>query len=159
LARLHARNADQRKDWAEKTSTQIARRYDTICIEDLKVHNMVRSARGTLAEPGRNVRQKAGLNRSILAAGWSLFASRLEQKAAGRLEKINPAFSSQRCSACGHVDAKSRQSEALFACTSCGHASNADLNAAKNIVAGHAARGAGGLPPAVNREPQHAPAA
>jgi IS605 OrfB family transposase len=156
LARLHARNADRRKDWAEKASTDIARRYDLIRIEDLRVANMTRSARGTLAEPGRNVGQKAGLNRSILNAGWSLFAARLGQKAGGRVEKVNPAYTSQRCSACGHVDAKSRQSQAAFACTACAYVGNADLNAAINIAAGHAARGAGGLPLVLNREPQHA---
>lgn len=155
LARLHARNADRRKDWAEKASTDIARRYDTIRIEDLRVPNMVRSAAGTLAQPGRNVRQKAGLNRSILAAGWSLFASRLQHKAAGRVEKVNPALSSQRCSVCGHVARESRESQFLFRCVACGHTSNADLNASRNIAAGHAARRADGLPAASNREPQH----
>jgi transposase len=159
LARLHARNADQRKDWAEKASTDIARRYDTIRIEDLRVANMVRSARGTIESPGRNVRQKSGLNRSILNAGWSLFATRLGHKAAGRVEKVNPAFSSQRCSVCQHVARDSRQSQALFLCVACGHTSNADLNAARNIAAGHVARGAGGLPLALNREPHRAPAA
>jgi transposase len=159
LARVHARNADRRKDWAEKTSTEIAGRYDTIRIEDLRVRNMVRSVRGTVADPGRNVRQKAGLNRAILAVGWTLFAQRLEHKASGRVEKVNPAFSSQRCSTCGHVDRNSRESQALFRCTACGYVSNADLNAAKNIAAGHAVRGAGGLPLALNRVPQHAPAA
>lgn len=159
LSRVHARNADRRKDWAEKASTDIARRYDTIRIEDLRVANMVRSARGTIAEPGRNVRQKSGLNRSILNAGWTLFAARLGHKAAGRIEKFNPAYSSQRCSVCGHIARDSRQSQALFLCVSCGHTSNADLNAARNIAAGHAVRGAGGLPLVSNRVPQHAPAA
>jgi IS605 OrfB family transposase len=154
LARLHARKADRRKDWAEKASTDIARRYDTIRIEDLKVRNMVRSAKGTIAEPGRNVRQKAGLNRSILNAGWTLFATRLEQKAAGRVEKVNPAFTSQRCSSCGHVDSNSRKSQALFECTACAYVSNADLNAAKNIAAGRAARGAE-KSSALKRVPQH----
>jgi putative transposase len=140
LARVHARNADRRKDWAEKASTGIARRYDTIRIEDLKVRNMVRSARGSIENPGRNVRQKSGLNRSILAAGWTLFATRLGHKAAGRVEKVNPAFSSQRCSVCGHVARDSRQSQALFLCVACGHTSNADLNAARNIAAGRAVR-------------------
>lgn len=111
-ARVHARNAAVRKDWAEKASTDIARRFDVIRIEDLKICNMTRSARGTIAEPGHNIRQKAGLNRAIRATGWGLFARRLEQKAVGRVEKINPAFTSQRCSACGHVDAKSRESQA-----------------------------------------------
>ena len=156
LARAHARNADARKDWAEKTSTAIAARYDLIRIEDLNVRNMTRSARGTAGNPGRNVRQKAGLNREILASGWALFARRLEDKAPGRVEKVNPAYTSQRCPACGHVDAQSRKSQALFACTACGYACNADVNAARNIAAGHAvtARGGPALAGPVNREPQ-----
>jgi putative transposase len=157
LARARARNADARKDWAEKASTHIARRYDLIRIEDLKVASMTRSARGTVDAPGRNVRQKAGLNRSIMASGWSLFATRLEDKAAGRVEKVNPAYTSQCCSACGHVDRKSRESQADFRCTACGFACNADVNAAKNIAAGHAvtARGRSLLGGRMNREPQH----
>ena len=157
LARLHARNVDARKDWAEKASTNIARRYDLIRIEDLKVRNMTRSARGTRAAPGRNVQAKATLNKSILASGWALFARRLEEKAPGRVEKIKPHFTSQRCSACGHVDGKSRESQARFVCTACGYARNADVNAARNIAAGYAvtARGGSQLEP-VNREPQAA---
>lgn len=154
LARLHARNADRRKDWVEKASTQIAQSYDKIRVEDLRVANMTRSARGTPDQPGRNVQQKAGLNRAILNAGWSLFATRLGYKAAGRVEKINPAYTSQCCSACGHVDVKSRQSQALFACTACTWTGNADVNAARNIAAGRAVRGAVGVPMASNREPQ-----
>ena len=69
---------------------------------------MTRSARGTAGAPGRNVRQKSGLNREIMRSSWGLLARRLEDKAPGRVEKINPAFTSQRCSARGHVDAKSR---------------------------------------------------
>ena len=144
LARAKARDADRRKDWAEKTSTDIARRYDVIRIEDLRIGNMTRSAKGTIAEPGRNVRQKAGLNRAILAQGWGLFARRLEDKAPGRVEKVNPAFTSQRCSACGHVDRKSRESQADFRCTACNFACNADVNAARNIAAGHAVTARGG---------------
>lgn len=159
LARLHARNADTRKDFIEKASTTIARTYDLIRIEDLRVANMTRSARGTTDKPGRNVRAKAGLNRSILAGGWSMFATRLEHKAPGRVEKVNPAFSSQRCSACGHIARENRKSQALFRCVACGHTSNADVNAACNIAAGHAVIARGGSPwgGPVNREPQHAP--
>ena len=138
LARLHIRNRDARKDFIEQASTSIARAYDVIRIENLRVASMTRSARGTIDNPGRNVRAKAGLNRSILAGGWSLFATRLEHKATGRVEKVNPAYTSQRCSACGHVAAESRKSQALFACVACGHTSNADLNAARNIAAGRA---------------------
>jgi putative transposase len=156
LARLRARETDRRKDWAEKASTDIARRFDLIRVEDLKITNMTRSARGNPQQPGRNVGQKAGLNRGILRSGWSLLTRRLEQKAPGRVEKISPAFTSQRCSACGQVDPKSRESQAVFRCTACGYACHADVNAARNIAAGHAvtARGGDGVARPVNREPQ-----
>jgi len=154
IAQIRARETDRRKDWVEKASTKIARRFDTIKVEDLRIKNMTRSAKGT-ADPGRNVRQKAVLNRGILRSGWGLLVHRLEQKAPGRVERINPAFTSQRCSACGHVDARSRESQARFVCTACGYACHADVNAAINIAAGHAvtARGGDGDTRPVNREP------
>jgi putative transposase len=156
IARLHARQTDRRKDWAEKASTGIAGRFDVIRVEDLRIKNMTRSAKGTRENPGRNVGQKAGLNRGILASGWGLLVRRLEQKAPGRVEKVTPHFTSQRCSACGHVDARSRESQARFACVACGYVGNADVNAARSIAAGHAVTARGGLRDAgpVNREPQ-----
>jgi transposase len=157
IARLRARETDRRKDWAEKASTSIARRFDLIRVEDLQIGNMTRSAKGTVGNPGNNVRAKSGLNlsREILQSGWGLLVRRLEDKAPGRVEKICPAFTSQRCSACGHVDANSRESQARFACTACGFACHADVNAARNIAAGHAvtARGGDGAARPVNREP------
>ena len=156
IARLKTREADRGKDWAEKTSTDIARRFDVIRVENLNVGSMVRSARGTADAPGRGVAAKAGLNRGIYRSGWGLLVRPLEEKAPGRVEKIQPAFTSQRCSACGHVDRKSRESQAHFRCTACGYAGNADVNAAKNIAAGHAVTARGGLGDArpMNREPQ-----
>jgi putative transposase len=156
IARLRARETDRRKDWAEKTSTRLAREFDLIRVENLNVTGMTRSAKGTCTAPGRNVRAKAGLNREILASGWGLLVRRLEDKAPGRVERIKPAYTSQRCSACGHVDAKSRESQARFVCTACGFRCNADVNAARNIAAGHAvtARGGYGVTRPVNREPQ-----
>jgi transposase len=158
IARLKAREADMRKDWAEKVSTDLARRFDLIRIENLTISGMTRSARRTVAEPGRNIRQKAGLNREILASGWGLLARRLEDKAPGRVERVNPAFTSQRCSACGHTAAESRKSQALFCCVACYFTGNADVNAARNIAAGHAVTAREGPPPGspLNREPQHA---
>jgi transposase len=155
IARLKARETDRRQDWTEKVSTGIARRFDLIRVEDLKITNMTRSAKGTRENPGRNVRQKAGLNRGILASGWGLLVRRLEDKAPGRVEKIKPHYTSQRCSACGLVDRGSRESQAVFRCTACGFACNADVNAAINIAAGHAvtARGGDGVTRPVNREP------
>jgi putative transposase len=156
IARLKARETDRRKDWAEKVSTDIARGFDVIRVEDLKITNMTRAARGTRENPGRNVRQKAGLNREILRSGWGLLVRRLEDKAPGRVERVSPALTSQRCSACGRVDRDSRESQAVFRCTACGFACNADVNAAINIAAGHAvtARGGAGVTRPVNREPQ-----
>src|ERR1700689_5109820 len=155
IARLRARETDRRKDWAEKTSTGIARRFDLIRVEDLQIANMTRSAKGTRENPGRNIRQKAGLNRGILGSGWGLLVRRLADKAPGRVERVSPALTSQRCSACGRVDRGSRESQAVFWCTACGFACHADVNAAINIAAGHAvtARGGDGVARPVNREP------
>ena len=143
-------------DRAEKTSTSIAGRFDVIRVEDLQISNMTRSARGTPNEPGRNVRAKAGLNRGILASGWGLLVRRLQDKAPGRVEKVRPAYTSQCCSACGHTAAGSRKSQALVRCVACGYACHADVNAARNIAAGHAVTARGGFRAAgpANREPQ-----
>ena len=159
IARLRARETDRRKDWAEKASTGIARRFDLIRVEDLQIGNMTRSAKGTPGDPGRNVRAKAGLNRGILGSGWGLLVRRLEEKAPGRVEKVKPHFTSQRCSACGQVDRDSRESQAVFRCTACGFAGHADVNAALNIAAGHAVTARGGFRDAgpVNREPHLLP--
>lgn len=159
IARVKAREADRRKDWVEKTSTTLARRYDLIGVEDLKIPSMTRSARGTLQAPGKNVAQKAGLNRGILTSGWGRLVERLEHKAPGRIVKVNPAYTSQTCNSCGHVAAENRQSQAVFSCVACGHRTHADINAARNIrdtAAGHAVAARGGTPPGgpVNREPQ-----
>jgi transposase len=155
VARLRTRETDRRKDCAEKASTLIVRRFNVIRVEELQIANMTRSSKGTPENPGRHVRAKTGLNRGILRSGWGLLVRRLEDKAPGRVEKIKPHFTSQRCSACGQVDPKSRKSQAVFWCTACGYACHADVNAAKNIAAGHAvtARGGHGDARPVNREP------
>ncbi|MFC5813766.1 RNA-guided endonuclease InsQ/TnpB family protein [Nonomuraea harbinensis] len=140
IARLKARESDRRKDWVEKISTDLAQRFDVIAVEDLQIRAMTRSARGTVEAPGRKVRAKAGLNRGILAAGWGGLVRRLEDKAPGRVVRVNPVYTSQRCSACGIVDRIARESQARYRCRSCGYAGNADVNAARNIAyaAGHA---------------------
>jgi putative transposase len=156
IAKLKLREADQRKDWCEKLSTDLARDFDVIRVEDLNVTGMTRSSRGSVETPGRRVRQKAGLNRSIRRSGWGLLVRRLEDKAPGRVEKVNPAYTSQRCSACGYVAKESRESQARFHCIACNFACNADVNAARNIAAGHAvtARGGSRVVGPANREPQ-----
>jgi putative transposase len=103
---------------------------------------MSRSASGTLENPGKNVRAKSALNRSILDQGWGEFRRQLEFKQAwrgGKVIVIPPQHTSQKCSCCGHTDKDNRLSQALFACIACGFEMNADINAARNILAaGHA---------------------
>ena len=138
LGRLHARIAAQRNDWLHKRSTELADAHPVIAIEDLKVATMSASGAGTAAAPGRRVRQKAGLNRAILDQGWAGFRRQLEYKCAARggaVVPVNPAYTSQTCSRCGGIEAGNRRTQALFACLACGHAENADLNAAHNILA------------------------
>lgn len=157
IAKLIAREKDRRKDWVEKTTTDLARRFDMIRVEDLNIRGMTGSAKGTVDEPGSNVRAKAGLNRGILANAWGRLVARLEHKAPGRVQKINAAYTSQTCSACGHCAPDNRKSQAGFRCTACGVRCNADVNAARNIAAGRAVTARGALHPiggAVNREPQ-----
>lgn len=156
VARLNAREKDRRKDWCEKVSTDLARRFDVIRVESLNIKSLTRSAKGTKEMPGRNVASKSALNKGILNSGWGLLVRRIEDKAPGRMKKVPAAFTSQRCSVCGCVDRKSRESQALFRCTACGYACNADVNAAKNIAAGHAVKARGGdrVAGPANREPQ-----
>jgi putative transposase len=157
IAKLKARETDRRKDWIEKASTDIARRFDTIRIEVLDVPAMTRSARSSVEQPGKRVAQKRSLNRGIRRSGWGLLAARLQHKACGRVEQIPAAYTSQRCSACGHVAPENRKSQAVFECESCtAGPCNADVNAARNIAAGRAvtARGDLGASQSANREPQ-----
>ena len=148
LANLHRRIARQRNGWLHKLSTNLVAQHPVIAIEALQVRNMSTSARGDAAAPGRNVKAKAGLNRSILDQGWGEFQRQLEYKAAavgGSVVAVPADYTSQRCSACGHTDAGNRKSQSLFSCLACGHAENADVNAARNILAaGHAATAHGG---------------
>ncbi|MBB2199483.1 IS200/IS605 family element transposase accessory protein TnpB [Gluconacetobacter sp. 1c LMG 22058] len=134
---LHARVANARKDFLHKLTTTIAKNHGTVVVEALQVRNMSASAKGTVEEPGRNIRQKAGLNRSILDQGWRMFRTLLGYKLAergGSLIEVPAAYTSQTCSVCSAVDPASRPSQARFACTTCGHSENADVNAAKNIL-------------------------
>jgi putative transposase len=156
IAKLRARERDRRKDWVEKT-TNAARRFDVIRVEQLDVRAMTRSTRGTVENPGVRVAQKRGLNRAISRSGWGLLVTRLQYKALGRVEQIPAAYTSQRCSACGHVAPGNRKSQAVFECESCtAGRCNADVNAARNIAAGRAVTARGDLASgqSANREPQ-----
>ncbi|MEV8371255.1 transposase [Kribbella sp. NPDC056861] len=167
IARLYARSSDRRKNWVERTSTDLARRFDIIRVEDLRIAQMTARPKPK-ADPGRpgrylpnRQRAKAGLNRGVLSNGWGLLVQRLEHKAPGRVEKVNPAYTSRTCSVCGHCARENRKSQAVFRCVSCGHQANADVNAAVNIAAGRAVSARGETPERVSskREPQHATSA
>ena len=132
LAKVSRKIANIRKNWIHQTTKEIADKCGTIVVEDLKVENMTASARGTIENPGKNVKQKAGLNRAMLDTALGELRRNLEYKC-GRLIEVNPAYTSQTCQKCGHVDKENRKTQARFLCVSCGFASNADTNAAMNI--------------------------
>ena len=142
IGRLHQTIANIRKDYLHKTTTIISQNHAMIVIEDLQVKNMSKSASGNLNKPGRHVKAKSGLNRSILDQGWFEFRRQIEYKQVwrgGDVLAVPPQYTSQRCSCCGTVSKENRQSQAKFACIACGYQANADVNAAMNILAaGHA---------------------
>jgi len=142
VQKIHARIANARRDFLHKTSTAISQNHAMVCIEDLQVRNMSRSAVGTTEQPGRNVRAKTGLNKSILDQGWFEFRRQLDYKlqwCGGWLIAVPPQNTSRTCPCCGHVSADNRKTQAQFLCVECGFGENADLVGAINVLrAGHA---------------------
>ena len=132
LGKVSRKIASIRKNWVHQTTKEISGKCGTMVVEDLKVKNMTASAKGTVENPGRNVRQKSGLNRAMLDAAFGEVRRSLEYKC-GRLIEVNPAYTSQTCSRCGHAEKENRKTQARFQCVSCGFVSNADTNAAVNI--------------------------
>lgn len=159
IQKLHNKIANCRKDYLHKSTTEFSKNHAMIFIEDLQVAHMSASAKGSIENPGKNVKAKSGLNRSILDQGWHEARRQLEYKQlwrGGVVLAIAPQYTSQKCSFCGHIDKKSRKSQADFCCVKCGFELNADINAAKNILAaGHAvlAGGADAISAAVKPEP------
>ena len=133
LQKRHRQRKRKRDDATHQASRTLAETAHTVVVEDLNTKGMTQSAKGTVAQPGRNVKQKAGLNRSILASGWGSLECKLVYKA-GVVVKVDPAYTSQTCSQCGHVGKANRPSQAVFACQACGWALHADHNAAINIL-------------------------
>lgn len=138
IGRLHKKIADVRNDYLHKATTTISQNHAVVVMEDLKVKNMSRSAAGTVENPGRNVRAKSGLNKSILDQGWGEFRRQIEYKLTwngGTLVLVPPQYTSQKCHVCGNVDKQNRKSQTAFVCSACGHTANADYNASLNILA------------------------
>lgn len=140
VARYKQAQTNIRREFAHQVSHALVAdtRYLLFVFEALKVKNMTRSAKGTQDAPGSNVRQKAGLNRSILASSWGQVRTYTQYKArrAGKLMvNVPPHHSSQACAQCGHTSPDNRKTQSEFVCTACGQVANADLNAARVIQA------------------------
>ena len=137
VQRIHARIGNARCNYLHKCSTTISQNHAMVCLEDLQVRNMSRSAAGTTETPGKNVRAKSGLNKTILDQGWAEFRRQLDYKLAWNGEHLIavPAQNTSRtCPCCGHVSADNRQTQARFQCVECGFKENADLVGAINIL-------------------------
>jgi putative transposase len=137
ITRLHSKIANIRKDQIHKASCSISKNHAVVIKEDLRVVNMSASAKGTIENPGTNVTAKAGLNRRIADQGWGEFDRQLAYKLAwqgGLLLRVDPRNTSRECNECGHISQENRVTQESFLCVKCGHAANADTNAAKNIA-------------------------
>ena len=163
VQRIHTRIANARKDFLHKASFQISQNHAMIVIEDLQVRNMSKSAKGNSEQHGKQVKQKSGLNRSILDQGWGEFRRQLEYKSAwsgGFVVAVPPHHTSQTCPCCGHVSKENRQTQARFVCVECGYENNADVVGAINILArGHRVLACGEMvqqDPSVKQEPAEA---
>ena len=160
IQHLHQKIGHIRRDFLHKTSTMLSKNHASIVVEALKVVNMSKSSKGTLEAPGKCVKAKSGLNKSILDQGWGEFKHQLGYKLnwhGGMLVEVPAHYTSQQCSVCGHITKENRTNQAKFECVSCGHKAHADVNAAKNILAaGHAVLACGekALVISMKKEPQ-----
>ena len=137
VQRLHARVANVRNDFLHKLSTAISKNHAIVCVEDLQVGNMSRSAADTLETPGTHVQAKSGLNKSILDQGWFEFRRQLDYKlvwSGGWLIAVPPQNTSRTCPVCRHVGSENRKTQTEFRCVECGFNENADVVGAVNIL-------------------------
>jgi putative transposase len=136
VQKLHTHIANCRKHFLHKVSTTISKNHATVFVEDLQVSNMSKSAAGPVEKPGKNVRAKSGLNRSILDQGWFEVRRQIGYKLVwrgGRLTAVPAHHTSQTCPHCGHISSDNRKTQAVFLCVVCGLEGNADVIAAVNI--------------------------
>ncbi|MCP4914522.1 MAG: transposase [Oligoflexia bacterium] len=138
VRKKHTKISRIRKNFLHEVSKDICKNHAIVCMENLKVKNMSKSASGTIENPGKMVSQKSGLNRSILRQGWGMFRQFCEYKTkryGSHLELVSPKNTSRICSSCGHTCKENRLSQSEFLCQNCGYEENADKNAANNILA------------------------
>jgi putative transposase len=137
VQKLHAHIANARKDFLHKITTTISQNHALVCVEDLQVRNMSKSSKGNSEQPGRMVKQKSGLNRSILDQGWGEFRRQLEYKSTwngGTLLAVPPQNTSRTCPCCYFVSKENRRTQATFLCINCGYENHADVVGAINIL-------------------------
>ncbi len=137
VQKVHIGIANARKDFLHKTTTAISKNHALVCIEDLQVKSMLKTAAGTKEQPGKQVRQKSNLNRSILDQGWGIFRSQLEYKLGwngGLLFAVPPENTSRTCPNCDHISDHNRKTQSQFLCVCCGYKNNADIVGAINIL-------------------------
>jgi len=137
IVKLHHKIANTRKDYLHKISNKISKNHAIVYVEDLQVANMTKSANGDINQPGKNVKQKSGLNRAILDQSWYEFRRQLEYKLAwngGFLVAVPPQNTSRTCPSCGHITKENRKTQSEFKCVDCGYTENADVVGAINIL-------------------------
>ena len=133
IGKISRKIAKKRKNWQHQVSNAIAHCYGKVAVEDLRISNMTKSAKGTIDNPGKKVKQKSGLNREILNTAWSGLLNKLAYKT--EVVRVNPRYTSQMCNKCGVIAKDNRKTQSAFICITCGHRDNADVNASKNIKA------------------------
>ena len=134
IAKWKRKQKNQRMNRDHQNSRALASRAETLVREDLNITRMSKSAKGTKENPGKNVRQKAGLNRVIRESSWGRFNRYCDYKFK-KVLKVDPKYTSQRCSVCGYTCKDNRKTQNTFKCMACGHADHADYNASANILA------------------------
>ena len=138
ITKLHIRIANTRNDYLHKISSELSKNHALVILEDLKIANMSSTAKGTVENPGKNVKQKSGLNRAILDQGWGEFIRQLEYKLTwngGQLIQVNPQNTSRKCPKCNYISAENRKTQATFCCQQkdCNYTANADYVGSLNI--------------------------
>lgn len=137
INKLYHKSANIRKNYLHQITSQISKNHAIVYVEDLQVENMTKSAKGTVENPGKNVKAKSGLNRAILDQGWGEFRRQLDYKLlwnGGYLIAVPPQNTSRTCPMCGHVSKENRQTQAKFVCVCCGFSENADVEGAMNVL-------------------------
>lgn len=140
LAKIDQKISNQRSDYQWKVANKLCRLGDAIIFEDLDVRSMMARCKPKQDVSGKylknNQAQKKGLNRVIADAAWGELKLRTKAVAAKLgliVTEVDPRFSSQQCSCCGHIDKLNRYKE-RFLCTECGYLEDADLQASYNLL-------------------------